>query len=457
MVPSQFNNRHKFALIQLMNKDSSYSPFFGVAAIVVAAIIPLLLWNAIEPISSRFSGYAGTMLSLGQIFGLLGIVLYSINLIMASRMPFIDKVFVGLNRAYIFHHLIGGTAFLFILFHPIMMSARLIPLSVKEAALIFVPTIQDFDIAFGIIALLTMMGALVFTYWGRLEYETWKNVHRFLAPGFLLAGLHVYFISSDVSASMPLRVYILGFIAAGVLSYAYRLFGLRLFRHIHGGTLQEVNRPGPDTVELKVKLALNRFNYKAGQFVFFRTVEGDIRGEWHPFSLTSSPGENAVSIVAKDLGDYTKAMFDLKPGLACEIEGPYGAFTLERAQTDRQIWIAGGIGLTPFIGLSKALAASEFPRTVDFFYSVAKKEQAVYLETFKQLTSKWPTRFRFHLVVSSESGMLTAARIAELCPVKESSIYICGPVRMMRALRQQFNGMGVPNRKIFTEEFSLES
>lgn len=422
----------------------------------MASIIPIAIWTNMEPISERFGTYSSVTLSIGQISGLLGIVLYSINLIMASRLPFIDKIFVGLNRAYIFHHIIGGTAFILILAHPIMMSAQLIPVSIKGAALLLLPTIQEFDVAFGILALATMMAAIIFTYWGRLEYETWKNVHKFLAPAFVLASLHVYFVSSDVSESLALRIYILSFIVAGTLSYAYRLFGLRLFRKIYSGKLAAVNNPGTDTVELKITLD-NTLSYKAGQFVFFRTVEGEIKGEWHPFSIASAPSENAISIVAKDLGDYTKAMFKLIPGLACEIEGPYGAFTLERAKTDRQIWIAGGIGLTPFIGLSKALAASEFPKTVDFYYSVVKKEQAVYLETFKQLTSKWPTRFRFHLVVSSESGYLTAEKVASECPVNDSSIYICGPLGMMKTLRKQFNGLGVSNRKIFTEEFSLEN
>lgn len=81
----------------------------------------------------------------------------------------------------------------------------------------------------------------------------------------------------------------------------------------------------------------------------------------------------------KASGDYTDRLVEsLRPGVPARIAGPFGGFTYETGGHE-QIWIAGGIGVTPFISWLRSLEGS-FDRDVDFYYSVRGPSDAVYRE-----------------------------------------------------------------------------
>ena len=88
-----------------------------------------------------------------------------------------------------------------------------------------------------------------------------------------------------------------------------------------------------------------------GQFVFVDFHQDGISAETHPFSIASTPGQTTLEVVVRSLGDYTSRLMGLKPGAMARVEGPFGRFTYHRHRNRDQIWIAGGIGITPFMSM----------------------------------------------------------------------------------------------------------
>ena len=131
--------------------------------------------------------------------------------------------------------------------------------------------------------------------------------------------------------------------------------------------------------------------------------------------------------------------------------GPFGGFDYTRGGND-QIWIAGGIGVTPFLSWIRAMDTS-FDRTVDFYYSLAHEAEALYLDEIEAAAVRHPG-FRPHVVITEREGYLTAERTAN---GRRSGIdvwvYMCGPPAMAKSLAKGFGRLGVPRSQIRWEQF----
>ena len=128
-----------------------------------------------------------------------------------------------------------------------------------------------------------------------------------------------------------------------------------------------IKKPCPD-ISLLIKA-----NCIAIDLRFLWEKKDGIIGETHPFSIASSPSEDKVRMYIKSLGDFTTSLKNLKVGAIAEIEGAYGKFTYTNFGTAPQIWIAGGIGVTPF--LSMARSYDSLSPAVDFVYSVVSRTE----------------------------------------------------------------------------------
>src|SRR5690606_31586100 len=137
---------------------------------------------------------------------------------------------------------------------------------------------------------------------------------------------------------------------AAVAAVAYRLvFSRRVGRLRY--VVTDIERPANNIVELSLEPRGRALEYAPGQFVYLAPYDPALRagyGEEHPSTLSSSPaGRRRVAI--KDLGDASRAIQDIARGSEVRIEGPYGDFFRGDADASDELWIAGGIGITPFL------------------------------------------------------------------------------------------------------------
>mgnify|MGYP001590492644 CR=1 FL=1 len=428
---------------------------FSYILVWILAVIPVVIWFFMMPLADRFLSTSGTFRSLGQVAGLLGMSLLSINFVLSARFKFLDRWFKGLNRVYIKHHLIGSVAFALLLFHPTFLIIQYLLISLK-ASFDFLFSFQIFYIILGEIALLVFIILMVITLYLNFKYQNWKNTHKYLGVVLFIGGLHMLLVPSDISNNALLKYYMLFLASIGALSYIYRTILSIYKKKEYKYRLIEVVKINENIVELKMKPLEESINFLPGQFIFLRFENDGVLSESHPFSITSYPGDTNLSLGVKTLGDYTSMIYFLKPGAICSIEGPFGVFSYLKTKSKRQIWIAGGIGITPFLSMARHVATGKSnDYEINLYYSVKNEGEAAFIEELEEI-SRLKSNFKLHHHFSDKDGHISAGLIVRSSnEVSEAEIFLCGPPAFMQSLREQFVSLGFSNDKIHSEEFSL--
>jgi predicted ferric reductase len=218
------------------------------------------------------------------------------------------------------------------------------------------------------------------------------------------------------------------------------------------GTIESLTHHYDNAVlDVGVQLTTAWPGHHAGQFAFvdFGGIEGA-----HPFTISSAwRRDGRLMFSIKGLGDYTRTLPErLFVGQAMTVEGPYGRFDF-RGKSGRQIWIGGGIGITPFIAGLQALVDERREGPVDLIYST-NMPAAAFIDNIRQLAEK--AGVRFHLLVTSRDGLLTLDRLERMIPEwKEADIWFCGPLGFGHALRDAMTAKGFPAARFHQELFDM--
>ncbi|KKW22292.1 MAG: Oxidoreductase, FAD-binding protein, partial [Parcubacteria group bacterium GW2011_GWA2_51_12] len=367
------------------------SKYSGIAIITILAAVPGIIWAFQAATPNSFSSLGSAALSVGKLLGLSGMALFSLNFILAARLKFTEPLFRGLNRAYIVHHFVGGLALIFLLFHPMLLTLQYLTISLSAAGSFLLSTLTELDKFLGELALATLVLLLVLTFYVKLPYQFWKLTHKFMGLAYFLASLHVLLIPSDVSVIPLLRGYMQTLIATAYLCILYRTvfrqFTVPRFQYKVANVVQ-VN---PQVVEITMSPIKQKMHYRSGQFVFVEFRARGVRWEDHPFSIVSEPAEPNLRITVKSVGDFTETLKLLQAGAPVFVEGPFGQFTFQSIGNPKQLWIAGGIGITPFLGMVRELEKERVPpaTSVILYYVVNKPNEAVFLEELRAIAQKF--------------------------------------------------------------------
>lgn len=447
--------------------------YSGWILIWLFCLIPVIAFLFIRPIGSSYNSWYNIFANFGRVLGIIGFVLYAINMLLAIRQRWLENFFGGLNRVYIAHHITGGIALAFLIFHPLFLAIRYVEtgslVSLKEVAKNLLPKGADMsgtlpliqeNLSFdaGIIAFWGMVVLLIITFFVRLPYRFWLFTHKFLGVAFLFAGLHVLLINSDVKNNKFLFTYMAIWIFIGLAAFTYRTLLSNIVVRRSPYRVDKVVVVAGNTVAVELSPIEKAIDFVPGQFVFARflwSTEDGIIKEAHPFSIASAPGENTLRLYMKALGDYTNGLKHLRVGTIAEVEGAFGKFSYTHFGDTPQVWIGGGIGITPFLSMARSIQPDS-PQ-IDMFYSVVKKEELVDQNALTEfLPSRYP-QFKYYTYIAEEQpGFLTASYIEQkIGDLKGKEIFICGPPAMMKSMRAQLRKMGIPNRKIHTEEFAM--
>jgi predicted ferric reductase len=182
--------------------------------------------------------------------------------------------------------------------------------------------------------------------------------------------------------------------------------------------------------------------HRPGQFAFVTFDDIDNKEGAHPFTIASADhGDRVVSFQIKALGDFTSSLaVRLQPGQKVRVEGPYGRFDLARCNPRaRQIWIAGGIGVTPFLAWLESLQADPDKAPVaELHYCTRDQVTDAFVPELESLCAKLP-RIQLHIHGARQGAALQSAALGE---PKGAEIWFCGPSGLAEALRKGLHAMG---------------
>jgi len=420
--------------------------------LAVLCLVPVLLWALAHPLAERFATPASALKSLANIAALVGTVAFAVALVLGSRLRVVERLFVGLDRMYRAHRFLGLVAVSLAALHALLLVLSRALLSGVSAWTLFTPG-AGWKIFVGVVALAGLLAGLALTLFARMQHETFVRVQKSLGIVFLIASVHVFVVSGTKASSRPLTVYLALLTVLALVAFARRsLFGRLLIRR-HLYRVEGVNRLAQDAVEIVLAGKGDSLRFQPGQFVFVRFAE--LGGEAHPFSITSAPDEAALRLVVKALGNHTRVLMDLPPGGSAELEGPYGTFSHIALANSRQVWIAGGIGITPFLSMARSLDGTG--QEIDLYYCTEASDQAYFLKELFQVADRNP-RVRVIPIRKVDLGRLSADDIeAASRDLPEKDILICGPPAMIRNLTGQLRARGVPRARIHYEDFNFLS
>ena len=207
--------------------------------------------------------------------------------------------------------------------------------------------------------------------------------------------------------------------------------------------------------EVVLKPTGEMLKFKPGQFAFVE-IQGAGWSEPHPFTISSSPGEDRLRFTMKVLGDWTrKVREELQPGGEVIVRGPYGRFDASNTEGKKQVWIAGGIGLTPFLSKLRAMDADD-ERDIHFAYAARNKEEAIFLDELKAIEAERDNLTLYYFF--SEDGDFARVDAAkERLPgaLTDYEYFICGPKPMVEGLMKDLKKEGVARKRIHVEAFEF--
>ena len=428
----------------------------GWTLLILISILPIILLFVFGPASNNLFTFSEFTQKLGEISALVGMTLFALTFILSARLKFVEDMFGGLDKVYAAHCFTGGLAFSLILFHPILLVLKFIPSNMTLAAKYLLPG-SFWSVNFGIIALLSMFVLLYFTFYTKIKYHKWKFSHKFLGLIFIIAVFHVMLVRGTASRDFIFHGYYYYIVSVSIIGIASFFYTLFLKKRITKEAIYKV-------VEVNSKKELNEFvfasvgkplEYRSGQFIFVRFYNENLSSESHPFSIASKTNDPNIKIVVKNLGDFTSRLNNIKIGDKVALEGPYGRFHCVGDGVSNEVWIAGGIGITPFIGLAEEIKDKNIGHKIDLYYSVKTKDELIAADNFKDI-EKHNKNFRFFPWITTESGYITLDKIIERSgDIKDSEIYICGPPAFKKSLKETMINMGIKENKICDEDFNF--
>nr|WP_309486594.1 ferric reductase [Sinorhizobium sp. 8-89] len=254
----------------------------------------------------------------------------------------------------------------------------------------------------------------------RFPYRPFYKTHRLLAVVYLVLVFHSVVLTKFSYWTSPVGIVVGLLIFAG--TYAAIIVLLRRVgadRQVQGKISSLQYYPGVRALETEIEVPNGWPGHKPGQFALATsdTAEGA-----HPYTIASAwnDKDRRITFVTKELGDHTSRLRDkLHVGQDVRIEGPYGCFTFNNGKP-RQIWIGGGIGITPFIAGMKHIALERraypgqegFP-LIDLFHSTAEYDEVALA---KLRADAEAADLHLHVLVDSRDGLLTAIVSAPPCP-----------------------------------------
>lgn len=415
-------------------------------------------WQAVSAVIAVSSGLVllevpastwMTTATLSLACGVAALSLMATAAILGGRWPWLEGVFGGLDRVYNAHKWLAVFA-----------------LSLASVHLLFKAGIRGWDTA-AILALtpewtrlvrqasfVGLMLIVLLALNRTIPYSAWRWWHRLSGPLFLIAVLHWLSIKSPLALTSPVGIWLSVLTALGLAAAAYKLL-LYPFVARHAEYRVAGVTKGASAVELELDPVGRGLAFRPGHFGFLRMKVDGLR-EPHPFTIAAAPSPGGrIAFVIRSLGDYTdRLVSSVQVGMSADVYAPYGRFE-RSADAQREIWIAGGVGISPFIAWLKDPQGRGL-NDVSLFYFHSPGRTFPDIERLSAMAAERGVHF-----VPVATGPDTPAFIQGFSELVRGAdlatldVAVCGPKGLLDRVRSLAAADGLPAHKIRHEMFAF--
>lgn len=210
------------------------------------------------------------------------------------------------------------------------------------------------------------------------------------------------------------------------------------------------------------------FHFNPGQYLEWTIPHNkpDSRGNRRYFTIASSPTENdlklGVKIVEASSSSVKKALLNMEVGTEIVASQLSGEFILPKEQNQKLVFIAGGIGVTPYRSILKYLLDKKEKRDVVFFYTSSNESELVYKDIFTQSAQQLGVKViyvitdetRVSPTWTGEKGRISEEMIKKyVLDSKERKFYLSGPNAMVESYERLLGKMGIGRNKVVKDYF----
>ncbi|MDQ1281756.1 MAG: hypothetical protein QG630_107 [Patescibacteria group bacterium] len=370
----------------------------------------------------------------GEFYSTLMMRLISFNISLACRFKYAEYLFSGLDKIYVIHKYTGYLVLLLVILHSNLITSTRFDYT---GFFSFSKEIAN-PLMYALIASILISGLPHIPYVKKIlniPYNIWKYTHYLMWVIFLVGIYHSVGVQSFTFSNPFLSVYMYVVYAIGIYCLFYKLFIYKLFKTEYKYKISNIKKfEEAKTTELELSPIDESIKWVAGQFAFFKFKQADLE-ESHPFTMSNSYNEKGVvRLSVKSLGDWTQDLFEkINQDVDVIVEGPYGKFNSKKSKNNLEIWIAGGIGITPFISmLEDYKKENNLNKKIIFVWSVKSESEAIYKE---EIEKDLPENIKFILHDTSKMGFFKFESLLSLINDKNNtSVYICGPAPMREAI-----------------------
>ena len=432
---------------------------FWIAVYILITLAPLIiLLSGPRPAGREF----WRDLSVG--LGYCGFSMVGLQFVLTARFKVIKAPY-GSDIIYFFHRQISQVAFLLIAAHPLMLFI-FDPSHLGLLNLVTAPWAARFGVA-AILALLALVGLSLWRKKLRIEYDRWRIWHGIFAiAAVALSIVHIelrgYYLNT-LWKQLFWGLY--GLLWIWLLAWVRVIKPMLLLRRSYRVEKVIPERGNAWTLVLRPAQHAG-LKFHPGQFAWLTAGVSPFKDHEHPFSFSSNAEDRTtLSFTIKELGDFTATIKNLTEGQPVYVDGPYGAFSVDRHPRAQEfLFIAGGIGITPMLSMLRTLADRGDRRPLTLIYANKTLEAATFLEEIESLPQRLNLKVVHVLEAPPEGwqgdkGFINAQILKRYLPEvpapNKVEIFICGPGPMMNAVEKALIQLGVSMGDFHSERFDL--
>lgn len=436
--------------------DRAIAGTFWITLYLLVVLAPAFLM-LLPPVPSG----RGFWLELSVALGFVGLTQIAVQFVLIARFKRLTAPY-GIDLILQWHRWVAMIAVGLILLHPII-----IVIDNPSRLKLLNPLGGNWASRAASVSVLSLLAIVVLSVFRRqikLNYELWRLSHLvFGIAAVVFAQLHVSMAGLYVNTAWKHAIWIVTSAAMVGLVIYLRLIKPALQRG-YTWRVAEIRQERGDTYALALEpLNHHGMRFQPGQFAWIKLEGTPFTLEEHPFSFSSSAERrDRIEFGIKALGDFTGRVKDIPVGTRAFVDGPHGAFSTDRYPAAGYVFIAGGIGITPFMSILNTLADRKDPRPLLLIYAAEKWDEVAYRDELTDLEKRLPLEIVYVLEEPpenwhGESGMIDADLLDRRLPDErfDRMFFLCGPPPMLDAVHTALLERKIPQAQIQMEQFEL--